>query len=173
MTGGAQFGVCHAVGAVLPIDAQATLGLALERPGNADAFTEADRQRLNAVLPHLQRVVQLRRRLGYLEAQAQTGFAALDALALGIVIATADGAVVFANAAAEALARRDEELWLGGRLGGLVHLHSSACAIPGSAAILAAGATVSAQGRQALSRAGGTPALPGKGVCTRCLEAVH
>jgi hypothetical protein len=33
---------------------------------------------------------------------------------------------------------------------------------PGSAAILAAGATASAQGRQALSRAGETPALPGK-----------
>jgi hypothetical protein len=69
---GAQFGVCHVVGAVLPLDAQATatLGLALERPTQANAFTEADRQRLNAVLPHLQRVVQLRRRLGHLETQA-------------------------------------------------------------------------------------------------------
>jgi hypothetical protein len=54
------------VGAILPLDAQATLGLALERPVQADACTEADRQRLNAVLPHLQRVAQLRRRLGYL-----------------------------------------------------------------------------------------------------------
>jgi DNA-binding CsgD family transcriptional regulator len=35
------------------------------------------------------------------------------------VIATADGAIVFANATAEALARSDERLRLGGRLSGL------------------------------------------------------
>jgi DNA-binding CsgD family transcriptional regulator/PAS domain-containing protein len=118
---GAQFGVCHVVGAVVPLDARATatLGLALERPFAADAFTEADRQRLNVVLPHLQRAVQLRRRLGHLEAQAQVGFAALDALPLGVVVAAADGAIVFANTAAEGLARCDEGLRLGGRLTGL------------------------------------------------------
>ncbi len=115
---GARFGVCHVVGAVMPLDERATitLGLALERPDAAGAFTEADRQRLNLVLPHLQRAVQLRQRLAHLEAQAQVGFAALDALPLGVVVAAADGALVFANTAAEALARRDEGLRLGGRL---------------------------------------------------------
>jgi len=116
---GAPFGVCHVVGAVVPLDARATLGLALERPGDADAFTEADRQRLNVVLPHLQRVVQLRRRLGHLEAQAQVGCAALDALPMGVIVTTADGTVVFANTAAEVLTRRDEGLRLGGRHSGL------------------------------------------------------
>jgi len=118
---GAPFGVCHVVGAVMPLDARATvtLGLALERPDAAGAFTEADRQRLNIVLPHLQRAVQLRQRLGHLEAQAQAGYAALDALPLGVVVAAADGAIVFANTAAEALARRDDGLRLGGRLSGL------------------------------------------------------
>jgi DNA-binding CsgD family transcriptional regulator len=109
------------VGAVVPLDARATatLGLALERPCTAEAFTEADRQRLNVVLPHLQRAVQLRRRLGHLEAQAQVGFAALDALPLGVIVAAPDGAIVFANTAAEGLACRDEGLRLGGRLSGL------------------------------------------------------
>jgi len=118
---GARFGVCHVVGAVMPPEARATvtLGLALERPEAAGAFTEADRQRLNLVLPHLQRAVQLRERLGHLEAQAQVGFAALDALPLGVVVAAADGALVFANTAAEELARRDDGLRLGGRLGGV------------------------------------------------------
>lgn len=107
---GAVFGVCHVVGAVLPLNARATatLGLALERPWAADACTEADRQRLNVVLPHLQRVVLRRRRLGRLEAQAQVEFAALDTLPMGVIVA-----------AAEALARRDEGLLLGGRLSGL------------------------------------------------------
>jgi PAS domain-containing protein len=118
---GAPFGVCHVVGAVVPLDARATgtLGLALERPCAAEAFTEADRQRLNVVLPHLQRAVQLRQRLSHLEAQAEVGFAALDALSLGVVVAAADGAIVFANTAAEVLARRDEGLRLRGRLSGL------------------------------------------------------
>jgi PAS domain-containing protein len=118
---GAPFGVCRVVGAVVPLDARATatLGLALERPDLAGAFTEADRQRLNVVLPHLQRAVQLRQRLGHLEARAQAGFAALDALPLGVVVAAADGGIVFANRAAEALTRGDEGLRLGGRLSGL------------------------------------------------------
>jgi DNA-binding CsgD family transcriptional regulator len=64
-------------------------------------------------------VVQLRRRLGHLEAHAQVGFTALDALPLGVVVAAADGALVFANTAAEELARRDDGLRLGGRLCGL------------------------------------------------------
>lgn len=118
---GAVFGVCHVVGAVLPLNARATatLGLALERPWAADACTEADRQRLNVVLPHLQRVFLRRRRLGHLEAQAQVEFAALDTLPMGVIVAAADGAIMFANTAAEALARRDEGLLLGGRLSGL------------------------------------------------------
>jgi hypothetical protein len=120
---GAPFGVCHVVGAVVPLDARATatLGLALERPCAAEAFTEADRQRLNTVLPHLQRVVQLRRRLGHLA--AHVGFAALDVLPLGVVVAAADGGIVFANTTAEVLVRRDEGLRLGGRLSGLGAMH--------------------------------------------------
>jgi hypothetical protein len=118
---GVPFGVCHVLGATAPLHTGASemMIIAVHRPHDAQAFTEVERQRLNILLPHLQRTLQLRRRLGHLEAQAQTGFAVLDTLALGVVIATADGAVVFANAAAEALARRDEGLRLGGRRGGL------------------------------------------------------
>jgi hypothetical protein len=42
------------------------------------------------------------------------------------------------------------------------YLYSSGRHVPGSTAILAAGAAVSAQGLQALSQAGETPTLPGK-----------
>ena len=117
---GALFGVCHVVGAVIPLDtrAAATLGVALERPEQAQAFTEADRQRLTLVLPHLQRAAQIRRRLGQLEAHAQTGWAVLDVLPLGIVVAVADGTIVCANATAEALARGDEGAAAGGALPG-------------------------------------------------------
>jgi DNA-binding CsgD family transcriptional regulator len=93
--------------------------MAVHRPHDAPAFMDVERQRLNVLLPHLQRALQLRQRLGVLEAQAQTGFAVLDALALGVVVVAANGAIVFANAAAETLTRSDEGLRLGGRLSGL------------------------------------------------------
>jgi DNA-binding CsgD family transcriptional regulator len=118
---GVPFGVCHVMGATAPLHTGASemMGIAVHRPHDAPAFMDVERQRLNVLLPHVQRALQLHRRLGHLEAQAQTGFTALDALALGVVVAAADGAIMFANAAAEALTRSDEGLRLGGRLGGL------------------------------------------------------
>ena len=118
---GVPFGVCHVMGATAPLHTGAStmMVIAAHRPHDAPAFTDVERQRLNLLLPQLQRALQLRRRLGFLEAQAQTGFAALEALALGVVVATADGAIVFANAAAEALAHSDDGLRLGGRLSGV------------------------------------------------------
>jgi DNA-binding CsgD family transcriptional regulator/PAS domain-containing protein len=116
---GVPFGVCHVMGATAPLHTGAStmLGMAVHRPHDAPAFMDVERQRLDILLPHLPRALPLRQRLGGLE--AQTGFAALEALALGVVIATADGAIVFANAAAEALVRRDEGLQFGGRRSGL------------------------------------------------------
>jgi DNA-binding CsgD family transcriptional regulator/PAS domain-containing protein len=118
---GVPFGVCYVMGATAPLhtDGSGLLVVAVHRPHDVQPFTDVERQRLNVLLPHLQRAVQLRQRLGRLEAQAQTGFAALDALSLGVVVVAADSAIVFANAAAEALARGDEGLWLGGQRRGL------------------------------------------------------
>jgi hypothetical protein len=118
---GVPFGVCHVMGAtaLLHTDASALLVIATHRPHDAQPFTDVERQRLNILLPHLQRAVQLRQRLGLLETQVQTSFAALDTLSLGVVVVAADSAIVFANAAAEALARGDEGLRLGGQRRGL------------------------------------------------------
>jgi DNA-binding CsgD family transcriptional regulator/PAS domain-containing protein len=115
------FGVCHVVGATAPLHTGAStmMVMAVHRPHDAPPFTNVEQQRLHVLLPHLQRALQLRQRLGHLEMQVHIGYAALEALALGIMVVTADGTVVFANAAAEALARRDEGLQLGGRLRGL------------------------------------------------------
>jgi DNA-binding NarL/FixJ family response regulator len=123
---GMPFGVCHVMGATAPLHTggSAMMIIAAHRPHEAQAFMDVERQRLNILLPHLQRALQLRQRLGHLEAQVQTGFAALEALALGVVVTTADGAIVFANAAAEALARSDEGLRLGGRRSGLGAIQS-------------------------------------------------
>ena len=105
---GVPFGVCHVMGATAPLhtSADALLVVAVHRPRDTQAFTAVERQHLNLLLPHLQRAVQLRQRLGVLEAQVETGFAALEPCPSGVVVVAADGAMVFANAAAEALTRR-------------------------------------------------------------------
>jgi hypothetical protein len=91
---GVPFGVCHVMGATTPLrpDASALLVIAVHRPHDAQPFTDVERQRLDVLLPHLQRAVQLRQRLGLLETQVQTGFAALDTLSLGVVVVAADSA---------------------------------------------------------------------------------
>jgi DNA-binding CsgD family transcriptional regulator len=61
----------------------------------------------------VQRAIQLYRRIRHLERKAQTGFAALESLAFGVVVATAQGEVAFANFAAERLARTGDGLLLG------------------------------------------------------------
>ena len=75
-------------------------------------FDERDRDRLEQLLPHLQRALQLRRRLGTLEVSS-AGLAALDALAIGAVVCDGAGAVLFANTAAEMHARSGDGLVLG------------------------------------------------------------
>jgi DNA-binding CsgD family transcriptional regulator len=76
-------------------------------------FDEREVERLRRLSPHLQRALQLRRRLGTFEASS-VGLAALDALSVGAVICDAAGAILFANMAAEASAQAGEALILGG-----------------------------------------------------------
>jgi DNA-binding CsgD family transcriptional regulator len=85
----------------------------LHRGRHNKRFDERDRDRLEQILPHLQRALQLRRRLGTIDASG-VGLAALDALAIGAVICDGAGAVLFANAAAEMHARSGDGLVLGG-----------------------------------------------------------
>jgi hypothetical protein len=67
------------------------------------------RDLVEAVLPHLRRALQLRHRLAAAGGMGRTqapGLAALDALAMGVLVLDADLQVLIANAAAEAMARQ-------------------------------------------------------------------
>ena len=99
-----RLGFHHLVGSVLDLGGGAIMPLGLHRPRTDEPFTEAERLRLQALLPHLRRAGQIRRRLVQAEAAARTGFAALDALPVGMVVASGEGRVLFANRAAERLA---------------------------------------------------------------------
>lgn len=77
--------------------------IGLHRGRSARAFGQADKDRLDRLLPHLQAALRLRQRLGPSDGNG-LGFAVLDSLELAIVVARPDGAPVFANRAALASA---------------------------------------------------------------------
>ena len=108
-------GVYHVMGAMLPLAgaAREVMTLAVQRPREARAFREAERRRLEALLPHLQRAAQIERRLAGMERRARAGAAAFDALPFGVAVVGPGGTLLYANAGLEALAR-DGGLRLGG-----------------------------------------------------------
>jgi hypothetical protein len=56
---GVPFGVCHVMGATAPLHTGAStmMVIAVHRPHDAPAFTDVERQRLDILLPHLQRAL--------------------------------------------------------------------------------------------------------------------
>lgn len=120
-----RIGLYHMIGADIPVGRSVAdiLSVTVHRPFTAHPFGEDDRRRLTQLLPHLQRAAQLYLRLRDLELRAHTGFAALDALPCGVVVASAAGDVLFANSAAERLARDGDGLVLGKRDVGLGAAH--------------------------------------------------
>jgi len=86
--------------------------IAVHRGKNCRDFTSRNVECLEALKPHLFRALQLRLRLD-LSFAGSLGFAALDALAVGCIVCDPRGGIVFANAAAEALAKPKGVMVLG------------------------------------------------------------
>lgn len=114
---GRRLGLRHVVGAVVPLGPAGVLAIGLHRPARSAAFGRADAVRIEALLPHLRRAMQLGHRLATGSASASPSFAALDALAVAVLVVDADLRVLVANAAAEALAGRNGPIRLA-RVGG-------------------------------------------------------
>lgn len=92
------------IGTIFKLDGGAVGSIGLHRPAGASAFSDAARDRLQDLLWHVRQVMVLRRQL---RAEQQFGgmtVAALDRLSAGMVICDGTGTILFANAAAEALA---------------------------------------------------------------------
>jgi PAS domain-containing protein/DNA-binding CsgD family transcriptional regulator len=76
-------------------------------PPEAERFSESDSGKaLKAVMPHIKRALQLRLRHRRPDAGVSWEESALEALAFGIIVCDRSGLVLYANAAAEAFARR-------------------------------------------------------------------
>ncbi|MFO1105197.1 MAG: hypothetical protein U1E34_03780 [Amaricoccus sp.] len=109
----------HVLGATVKQERLGPWTAGIHRPKGAAPFDEDDRRDLDRLLPHLRRALRMHALLAESRQSAAIGYAALDGIACGVLIATAEGEVVFANAAAEALASERDALILGGRMRGI------------------------------------------------------
>jgi DNA-binding CsgD family transcriptional regulator len=93
----------HVLRATVPLDGTALVGMGLHRPVESPRFTFADGQALDGVGRHVAAALRLETLLAAERAASALRGAALDLYAHGVIIARADGAVLFANTAARAI----------------------------------------------------------------------
>ena len=82
----------------------------MSRPERAREFTDDDKRRLEVLVPHLQRAVQIRQRLSAAEQQRALTQDVLERLDLGILIVEADARLLFANAVARRVLQSGRDL---------------------------------------------------------------
>jgi DNA-binding CsgD family transcriptional regulator/PAS domain-containing protein len=105
-----QIGVYRLVGTVVPMDGgwHATLGL--HRPRDGADFSLDEARRLERLLPHLQRALEVQRRLQQAEQVGRSVLSVLDRLSIGVIVLSASGRLVLANSAADTILRAADGL---------------------------------------------------------------
>lgn len=117
----------HAIGSAVIKDASRHVKLSFVRPRRAGAFDPGERRRLAFLLPHVRNAFLLHRQFGHLRALAHSACAALDCLAVGVVLLARSGEVLHANEAAKRAVESTRALKLSGAM---------ACAVPSETAAL-------------------------------------
>jgi DNA-binding CsgD family transcriptional regulator len=102
--------VHHKTGAVLRLEGGAFAIIGTHRPHQAKDFVASDVRRLDRFLPHLQRALELRQRLGEQEQQHSAAYHVFDRLSSGVLLLAADGRLLHANAAGESILRDGDGL---------------------------------------------------------------
>jgi len=95
--------VFHLVGTVLPMDGGYHGVLGVHRPSDAKDFVPSEAKRLGRLLPHVQRALEVRRRLRQADQASRSVYSILDRLKLGAIIMDAKGRLQHVNAAADAI----------------------------------------------------------------------
>jgi DNA-binding CsgD family transcriptional regulator len=98
------------VGAVVPMGPKDHGVIGIHRPHGSAHFEQDDLRRLNALIPHLQLALRLRRHLHSTHLGMQALDQALDAVRLAIVAVDHESKVLFANKAAEAMLKESGHL---------------------------------------------------------------
>ncbi len=90
--------------ATAPLEGTAVISMGLHRPASAPRFTEADRHALDGMGRHVAAAMRLEALLAAERITSAVRGAAMDVSRHGIVVLSATGTILFANAAARAIA---------------------------------------------------------------------
>lgn len=101
-------GIFHLTGGMVAVDNSAVAGIGIHRPYGSASYDIADREAMGLLLPHLTRALQMYRKLHGLERQGAIGFAALEALAVGVMVVDDAGKLLFSNSVAEKLLQKGQ-----------------------------------------------------------------
>ncbi len=105
-----HYGVFHVVGAVFPVGPGELGAFGVHRPQNAQGFDEPDKALVAGFLPHLQRALQIRRRLLTPTIEHRAAHEALDRTVTATLVVSRDGHILFANRKAEQLFREADAI---------------------------------------------------------------
>lgn len=107
----------HCLGAQYNVDESLVAIPGVLRPRNAPGFDAHDKLKMERLLPHFQRAVQLIVKLGTADRDRAFTFEALERLGLAVIITAGDGTLLYCNRSAErALSRGDGLNSVKGRL---------------------------------------------------------
>lgn len=101
-------GIFHLAGGMMAIDGGAVAGIGIHRPYGAEGYDAADREAMGLILPHLTRALQMYRKMHGMERQGAIGLAALEAMAVGVMVVDAAGKLLFSNSVAERLLQKGQ-----------------------------------------------------------------
>jgi DNA-binding CsgD family transcriptional regulator/PAS domain-containing protein len=100
----------HFIGSALQAGPRAAVLIAAHRPMTSTEFTIVDKDKINQILPHIRRAIQIQLSIARAELQEGSMSQALDRLVLGVMLVDGDGRVSFANKIAERLLREGDGL---------------------------------------------------------------
>ncbi len=101
----ATAGTWPLIGAVLPMDDGYHAALGIHRRIDCRDFSTVEAGEMQALLPHLRRALEVRRRLQRAEQASRSFHSVLDRLSLGVILLGATGRPLHANASADAMLR--------------------------------------------------------------------
>jgi DNA-binding CsgD family transcriptional regulator len=101
-------GIFHLTGGMMAIDNSSVAGIGIHRAYGRENYDSDDREAMGLILPHLTRALQMYRRLNGLERQGAIGLAALEAMAVGVMVVDAAGKLLFSNTVAERLLQKGQ-----------------------------------------------------------------
>lgn len=103
-----RFQLTRSLAAVIRLDVTTLSSISSIRPDHRDAFGEEERRLVEILMPHLQRAMQVHRRLATLQVAHDALADALEGFSTGVLIVRSDSTLLYANAVgSRLLAARD------------------------------------------------------------------